>query len=160
MRKRSYKMSLPDVINQVLAVRNDTALLKEAEEKPKKEVLFDFEKGDFILDEFKRSVTTTDKKEIIKQWLLKLFRTYRNRFKIYIGDREAFGLIWEEYIGQIPYIDLALSEIERDIKETVLIHRFILSLKNVKVEFEDDDLNVSFTVITDEIDLLEYKDVI
>ena len=30
-------MSLPEVINQVLAVRNDTELLKEAEEKPKKE---------------------------------------------------------------------------------------------------------------------------
>lgn len=153
-------MSLPEVISQVLSVRNDTELLKEAEEKIKKEVLFDFKKCDFILDEFKRPVTTTDKKEIIKQWLLKLFRTYRNRFKIYIGDRKAFGLIWEEYIGQSPYIDLALSEIERDIKETVLMHRFILSLKNIKVEFENDDLNVSFTVITDEADLIEFKDVI
>ena len=153
-------MSLPEVINQILSVRNDTELLKEAEEKPKKEVLFDYEKGDFVLDEFKRPVTTVDKKEIIKQWLLKLFRSYRNRFKIYIGDRKDFGLIWEEYIGQLPYIDLAISEIERDIKETVLMHRFILNLKNVKVEFEDDNLNVTFSVITDEYELLDFRDVI
>ena len=153
-------MSLPEVISQVLSVRNDTELLKEAEEKTKKEVLFDFKRYDFILDEFKRPVTTTDKKEIIKQWLLKLFRTYRNRFKIYIGDRKAFGLIWEEYIGQSPYIDLALSEIERDIKETVLIHRFILSLQDVKVEFSNDNLDVSFKVNTNEYETLSFRDVI
>ena len=136
---------LPKIIQDIQINKKNTS-----DKKGKKELIFNFEKNDFELDNFKIPTLSDEKNEKIKQWIKKQFRTYRNRFKIYIGDKNLFGMTYEKYIGQSPYLDLALSEIDREIREILSRHEDILEIREVKVEFENDDLNISFKVITSE----------
>lgn len=136
---------LPKIIQDIQINKKNTD-----NKKVKKELIFNFEKNDFELDNFKKPILSDEKNEKIKQWIKKQFRTYRNRFKIYIGDKNLFGMTYEKYIGQSPYLDLALSEIDREIREILSKHEDILEIREVKVEFENDDLNISFKVITNE----------
>ena len=136
---------LPKIIQDIQINKKNIS-----DKKGKKELIFNFEKNDFELDNFKKPILSDEKNEKIKQWIKKQFRTYRNRFKIYIGDKNLFGMTYEKYIGQSPYLDLALSEIDREIREILSRHEDILEIREVKVEFENDDLNISFKVITSE----------
>lgn len=83
--------------------------------------------------------------EAIKSWIYRAIKTQRFRHIIYSWD---FGSEIESLISQRYTKDLIKAEVERYVKEALLINEYIQSVDVVNVEFESDVLSVDVNVTT------------
>lgn len=88
---------------------------------------------------------TLEGKEALKVWIYKALLTRRYRYLIYSWD---YGQDLEEIIGQGYEKGLIVSEVERRIKDCLLINEKITSCTNFNIELTNDQLNVTFKVNT------------
>ena len=117
-------------------------VMKSVEEKvqpkPHKEYQFDFKHG-----------TLTGKKvsdkEALKVWIYKALHTPRYKHVIYSWD---YGQDLEEIIGQGYEKGFINSEVERRIKDCLLIHPHIKDCTNFNIQLHEDQLQVQFTILT------------
>lgn len=84
-------------------------------------------------------------KEALKVWIYKILLTKRYRHLIYSWD---YGQDLEEMIGKSYEEDLIISEVERRIKECLLINDKITACTHFNIQLINDQLNVNFTVNT------------
>ena len=118
--------------------------IKKMEETPlttptlHKEYDFDFATG-------KLTGKTLEGKEALKVWIYKTLLTKRYRYIIYNWD---YGQDLEEIIGQGYEKGLIVSEVERRIKDCLLINEKITSCTNFNIQLINDQLNVEFKVNT------------
>ncbi|MDU7538071.1 MAG: DUF2634 domain-containing protein, partial [Peptostreptococcaceae bacterium] len=103
-----------------------------------KEYDFDFATGQL-------TGKTLEGKEALKVWIYKTLLTKRYRYLIYSWD---YGQDLEEIIGQDYEKGLIVSEVERQIKDCLLINDKIKSCTNFNIQLINDQLNVEFKVNT------------
>lgn len=84
-------------------------------------------------------------KEALKVWIYKTLLTKRYKHVIYSWD---YGQDLEELIGQDYEKGLIRSEVERRIKDCLLIHPHIKECNNFNIRLQQDQLHVDFTVNT------------
>lgn len=91
-------------------------------------------------------------KEAIKMWIYKVLRTNRYKYIIYTWD---YGIELEELISKPFDRSFIESEVQRYIKEALLINDYIKDVINFNVSFEKTWLIFDFTVITEygEVDI-------
>ena len=84
-------------------------------------------------------------KEALRMWIYKALLTQRYRYTIYSWD---FGQDLDELIGQGYEKGLIKSEVERRIKDCLLIHPHIKECNSFSIILQQDQLNIDFTVNT------------
>jgi len=108
-----------------------------------KELAFDFEKGDFIMEDGAPKVV--EGIEALKVWIEKTIRTVRYRFPAYSFQ---YGCELEDIIGlDIPRAVLE-SEVRRLIREALIYDDRIQDVRDFVIERGGDWLKVEFAVIT------------
>lgn len=84
-------------------------------------------------------------KEALKVWIYKILLTKRYKHIIYSWD---YGQDLEEIIGRGYEKGLIKSEVERRIKDCLLIHPHIKECNNFNIRLQQDQLQVDFIVNT------------
>lgn len=84
-------------------------------------------------------------KEALRVWIQKTLQTKRYAHTIYSWD---YGQDLDELIGQGYEKGFIDSEVERRIKECLLINPHIIDCINFTINHINDQLSVDFTVIT------------
>lgn len=117
---------------------------QRAEPVPKygKSWLFDFEKGDFVLDGAGR-VVPADGHAAWVQWCAKTVLTERFTYAIYSSD---YGAEVERALKQ-PSRKAVEAELERSITEALLADPRTELVKDFAFEWQGDAVKVSFTVV-------------
>jgi len=108
-----------------------------------KEYAWDFSTNDFILVDGK-SVTVTGK-DAVKIWIWKALQTAKNRYKAYSS---SFGNDLESLISQGLSKAALGSELERYIKESLLISPYITGVSDVSSSIEGSQAQITFTTRT------------
>ncbi len=120
----------------------------------KKTPYFDFRLGDFT--SVNRHVKTVVGKEYVKQFIQKVIRTAKGRYKIY----DAYGAEVISLIGKVLPQAFMQSEVQRTISEALLKCEYIKSVDNVSVQKDHTDKAViNITVTTDFGTLKEVSDI-
>ena len=108
-----------------------------------KSFLFDFDAGDFVLQDGKLvEVTGSD---ALKMWIEKMLRTEKNRFEIY-QDTDYGVSIEDVIIGQRYEQSFIESENKREISEALIKHPLVRRISNFSIKREDTRAVVGFTV--------------
>lgn len=89
---------------------------------------------------------TVTGKDAIKVWIYKTLMTERYKHIIYTWD---YGIELKDLINKSFDRDFIESEVQRYIKEALLINDYIIEVNNFSMSFEDTLLTCNFTVITD-----------
>jgi hypothetical protein len=108
-----------------------------------KEYAWDFENNDFFLIDGK--FQKVKGKDAVKVWVMKAMLTQRYRYQAYSWN---FGHELEDLIGKGLSQGALTSEVERCIKEALLINPYITSITNLDLEISDNKITASFTVNT------------
>ena len=114
----------------------DTTMLKIVDTH--KEYAFNFEEGKLI-------GKVLEGKEALKVWIYKALLTTRDTYPIYTWD---YGQDLDELIGRGYEKGFIESEVERRIKECLLVNEKIKGCNNFEISLLNDNLQVSFTVET------------
>lgn len=115
-----------------------------------KSFLFDFKKGDFVLKDGK--LVVLEGIEALKMWIIKVIRTEKFRFRIYenteFENDEQYGVMLEDLIGSNFDREFIEAEIEREVREALLLHEYIVSVDEWQFERNSKKMTVSFAVTT------------
>lgn len=104
-----------------------------------KSYLFDFEKGDFVVQDGK--LVECDGIKAIKVWIEKILRTEKGRFLIY--DNTEYGCHLEDLIvGNSYTVEFIESELKREIEEALLQNPQISAVGNFKITRGVNNLTV------------------
>lgn len=124
---------IPKLVNiEDLPIIEETIEEEQPEIKPS--FLFDYNKGDFILENGKLVKVTGV--QALKIWIEKVLRTELDRFKVY--QDKSYGINLEGLIGsQLPQAFVE-SELEREITETLTIHPMIDSITDFELQRESN----------------------
>lgn len=109
-----------------------------------KSFLFDFNQGDFVIEDGK--LKEIDSLEALKIWIVKILKTEKFKFKIYYST--DYGTSLTELITSDFPMPFIKSEIEREITEVLLQNSNIKSVQNFKFERNKMLLNVRFDCST------------
>jgi len=107
-----------------------------------KSYLFDFEKGDFVIDGAGR-IVIADGHTAWAQWCVKTVLTERFAYLAYSGN---YGVEIDEALKQ-PTRAVVEAEIERTITEALLFDPRTYTVRDFSFEWRGDELYISFTVI-------------
>ncbi|MCO1599819.1 DUF2634 domain-containing protein [Desulfosporosinus nitroreducens] len=104
---------------------------------------WDFEAGDFVLKDGKIPEVTGA--EYVKVWVEKALRTIKG---IIIYEGTDYGSAHHGLIGRSFDREFTHAELERTIKEALLINSVITSVSNFEVETDEDRVTLSMTLNT------------
>ncbi|MBU3145030.1 DUF2634 domain-containing protein [Clostridium sp. CF012] len=102
---------------------------------------FDFANKKFIVEAGK--VKETTELETIEQWVCLTLMTYKDKYNVYTNSNFYCNI--EDLIGQKPNAFM-LAELQREIKESLIKHRYISSIENFTIIYEKRTLTVGFDV--------------
>lgn len=108
-----------------------------------KEYAWDFINNDFLLTNGKNTIV--EGLDALKVWIYKSLQTQRYRYLAYSWN---YGHEFEDLIGQGLSPEALTSEIERSIKETLMVNPYITSITGLNISVNDNLTNASFTVNT------------
>ncbi|RIJ65537.1 DUF2634 domain-containing protein [Rummeliibacillus sp. POC4] len=133
---------LPDIAE--LEFNTDTT--EQSKDLPKlgKSFLYDFDKGDFVIKDGK--MVEIHGVEVLKQWILKVLKTERFRFKIY--ENIEYGVTLEDLIGSGFPRSFIEAEIKREVTASLILHSYIESVEDWTFERDGKWMKVWFTVVT------------
>lgn len=109
-----------------------------------KEYTWDFEQGDFSLQDGK--LVVVEGLEAIKVWIYKALTIERYRYLIYTWD---YGNELDTLIGANYSRAATQSEAKRYIEEALLVNPYINAVKDVSASFDGEKLCITFTTVTD-----------
>lgn len=107
------------------------------------EYAWDFDHDCFILENGKPKIVTEN--EAMKVWIYKTLRTERWRYRAY---DDAYGIELEQFIGATPNTKDNSTEVQRYIKEALLINPYIKSIDKVTFTNDSDVLEFSISLTT------------
>lgn len=108
-----------------------------------KEYAWDYGNNDFIYLNGKTLIV--EGAEAIKVWVYKTLKTPRYKYMAYTWD---YGHELEILIGQKYSKEFVRSEVERNLKDCLLINPYINDLSNINSSIEKNKLLIGFTVNT------------
>ncbi|QAT40827.1 DUF2634 domain-containing protein [Clostridium sp. JN-9] len=108
-----------------------------------KEYCWDFINNDLLLENGKPKIV--EGIEAIKVWIWKALKTERYRYLAYSW---SYGNELNELVGKGLSIEFIRSEVERYLKEALLMNNYIIDIQNVTVTIDESKLNIEFTVAT------------
>ncbi|HEX2924805.1 MAG TPA: DUF2634 domain-containing protein [Ruminiclostridium sp.] len=114
------------------------------EKKVPREYAWDFDKNQFILENGRLKIL--EGAEALKVWICKMLKTQRYRFLIYTWN---YGSELERLIGAGYTSNTVQNEVKRLLEDALQVNDSIKGTKDVNVTFKGDNLDISFTVITD-----------
>ena len=130
---------------QTYLMDEDTAIQEnEAFAFNGKAFLYDYKKGEFVLEDGKMVAVTGIK--AVEAWIEKLIRTEKFRFNVY--ENVDYAVTIEELIGSIWPRGFVEAEIKREITEAALSNTYIEALTDWKFKREDSYLYIEFTYHT------------
>lgn len=109
-----------------------------------REYAWDFEKNEFILENGR--IKILEGAEALKVWICKMLKTQRYRYLVYSWN---YGSELEELIGKGYASSAVQNEVKRLLEDALTVNSNIKGTSNVQVKFQGDDLDISFTAITD-----------
>ena len=109
-----------------------------------KSFLFDFDKGDFVIRNGK--LVEIRGLEVLKQWITKVLKTERFRFRIY--EDVEYGVTLEDLIGSNLPRAFIEAEIKREVTSSLLRHPHIQSVEEWSFERDGKWMRIFFRVIT------------
>jgi hypothetical protein len=122
----------------------DTAEITSQELPIPREYAWDFETGDFKLEDGKFIVV--EGLEALKIWIYKALITARYRWPIYSWN---YGCELDNLVGSSYSQAVTQSEAKRYVEECLLINPYIKAIKNVQTDSKDEKLTITFTAVTD-----------
>ena len=108
-----------------------------------REYKWDFENDEFALQDGKFIIV--EGIEAVKVWVYKALKIAKNRYPIYSN---SYGHDLEKLIGRQQNSGLIKSLGQRYLRECLLVNPYIINVKNISADFEDDILKLSFTIET------------
>ena len=108
-----------------------------------KEVAWDFKTNRPIIQH--KEFLIVEGVEALKVWVYKAIKTNRFEFEIYTWD---YGSEITELIGKGFTSSLIISEVERYVKEALLINEYIVAINSIKVSITDDILFIELALET------------
>lgn len=109
-----------------------------------KSFLYDFDTGDFVLRNGK--MVEVYGLETLKQWILKVLKTERFRFRIY--KEIPYGVTLEDLIGSSLPRAFIEAEIKREVTASLVEHTHIQDIQKWQFSREGKWMRIKFTVIT------------
>lgn len=106
-----------------------------------KEYAWDFDKNDFLLKDGKFQIVSGI--EALKIWIWKALKTERYRYMAYSFD---YGSEIDTLTGKAYTKGIMKSEIERYLKEALLINPYIKAVGNILVDMFGSNINIEFDV--------------
>lgn len=111
-----------------------------------KTFLYDFETGDFILDD-KGNLISVSNLEALKVWIEKVLKTTKNKYDVYEGTNYGTPNLQDLLVSGNPY-EYITCEVEATIKAVLLKNTAIKSVQNFKFTRDGSLLSVSFDCST------------
>lgn len=99
------------------------------------EYAWDFENDRFLKNADGQHIIVTEN-EALKVWIYKTLKTERFR---YVAYHDSYGIELEKYIGQ-NNIKKVGEMIKADIKEGLLVNPYIVSIDNMTITKQEDDI--------------------
>ncbi|WP_078410293.1 DUF2634 domain-containing protein [Priestia abyssalis] len=120
--------------------------IEQTETVPKigKSFLFDFEKGEFVLENGK--MVELHGIDALKMWIEKVIQTEKFRFEIYEGI--DYGVTIEDLIGSNLPRAFIEAEIKREVTSSLETHPYIQDITNWQFVRNGKRMSVKFQVIT------------
>ncbi|UPW82720.1 DUF2634 domain-containing protein [Lysinibacillus sp. Ag94] len=109
-----------------------------------KSFLYDFEKGDFVIKNGK--MVEVHGLETLKQWILKVLKTERFRFRIYKGI--PYGVTLEDLIGSSLPRAFIEAEIKREVTASLMEHTHIQAIQEWQFTRDGKWMRIKFRVVT------------
>jgi hypothetical protein len=128
-------INVSDLIQSTIAIPTDLPLAKE--------YAWDYVANDFLLVDGKNVIVTG--KDAVKVWIWKALHTPRYRYLAYTWN---YGNELEDLIAQGLSSEALKSELERYLKESLLINPYITGISNIGISIEGSLANVNFTTTT------------
>lgn len=123
-------------ISSGLNATNAEATGKATEHTGKISFVFDFEAGDFVVEDGKIQQCTGE--EAIEIWVQKICRTEKNRYNVYKDT--VYGVVIEDLIVGARYtLDFVESELRRELEEALMQNEQILGLASFECEYTGND---------------------
>lgn len=111
----------------------------------KKTLQFDFEKGDFVIENKKFNILS--KSDALRMWIRKILHTQKFCCKAYKGT--AYGIRTDDLVvGKSYGIGFQESELKREVEEALLANDDILSVQSFSVDRKKDRLNITIVLNT------------
>ncbi|MBW9158866.1 DUF2634 domain-containing protein [Clostridium tagluense] len=104
---------------------------------------WDYVNNDFLLSDGKNTLVTGA--EAVKVWIWKALQTPRYRYLAYSWN---YGNELEDLISQGLSNEALKSELERYLKEALLINPYIEGIKDISIIIDGSKVSTDFTVIT------------
>lgn len=133
---------IPDLQEQI----DNIKATNKATEPLGRVIKYDFANKCFVMQDGKPVELTTDE-EKIEQWIHLILLTYKDKFDVY-KDTEFYCNV-EDLIGKkmVGYNAFYQSEIQREVTEALLKHRYISSVDNFSITKTDKRTwNVEYTI--------------
>lgn len=99
------------------------------------EYAWDFENDRFLKNADGQHIIVTEN-EALKVWIYKTLKTERFR---YVAYHDSYGIELEKYIGQNNIKNIG-EMIKADIKEGLLVNPYIVSIDNMTITKQEDDI--------------------
>lgn len=99
------------------------------------EYAWDFENDRFLKNADGQHVIVTEN-EALKVWIYKTLKTERFR---YVAYHDSYGIELEKYIGQNNIKNVG-EMIKADIREGLLVNPYIVSIDNMTITKQEDDI--------------------
>lgn len=132
------------VLPEIAKLEFDKKELKTDLQPLGKSFLYDFDKKDFVRRNGK--LVPVYGIDTLKEWILKIFKTERHRFRIY--KDVPYGMILEELIGSSLPRAFIEAEIKREITSSLLEHTHIQTVQDWRFVRDGKWMRINFTVIT------------
>lgn len=130
-------MMFPETQNSTVA-KNETVASGNT-----KTYLFDFDKGDFVVQDGK--LVECDGALAIKVWIEKIIRTEKGRYPIY--DETEYGCHLEDLIiGNNYTVEFIEAELKREIEEALLQNPQITNVSGFVLTRDKDSITVTLEV--------------
>lgn len=134
------------MLPQITELEFNTDLLPEETPPIGKSFLFNFNTGEFVMNDGKMIVL--EGIDALKMWIEKVLRTQADRFKIYEGTE--YGVAFEDLIGSSLPRAFIEAEIKRETTTALELNPNILSIENWTFEREGKRMKIQFRVRTTE----------
>lgn len=108
-----------------------------------KEISWDFGKNEFEI--IKGNLKIVEGKEALKIWIYKVLNTKRYKHIIYTWN---YGCELENLIGRNNYRELIKKEIQRYIKEALLVNKYISDVSSTAINSDGDKLDIDIIAKT------------